>query len=218
MKYDLAIFDMDGTVLDTLRDLADSINYALRTCGLPERTTDEVRQFVGNGRRVLTEKASPPGTPPEVLQRVYAGQDAYYRVHCRDNARPYDGVPGLLRSLREAGVKTAVSSNKAHTEVISLAETFFPGLFDMALGDREGARRKPAPDSAFEIMRALGVQPGRTVYIGDSDVDIMTAKNAGVDVISACWGFRDEGFLREHGAVTLAHTPEQVCELILRGE
>ncbi len=217
-RYGLAVFDMDGTVLNTLRDLADAINYGLRSCGLPERTLEEARSFVGNGRRVLVERAVTQGrgkASPELLDRVYEGLDTYYRAHCRDNTRPYDGIPELLRALRESGVKTAVSTNKSHTEAVSLAGTFFPGLFDMSLGDREGQRRKPAPDGVFEIMRSLGVPKERTVYIGDSDVDIMTAKNANIDLISVCWGFRGEAFLRSHGAETIVRKPSEIFDIIV---
>lgn len=210
MKYRLAIFDMDGTILYTLEDLKNALNYALRKNGFPERTLEETRRFVGNGRMRLIERAVPEGTAPSVTEALFCDLDGYYRRHCLDCARPYDGVPELLRSLRGLGIKTAVSSNKADSEVRTLAGHFFPGLFDLAAGDREGLRRKPYPDGTLEIMKTLGATPEETVFVGDSDVDIDTARAAGVASISVCWGFRDEAFLKAHGAEILARTPDEV--------
>lgn len=210
MKYKLAIFDMDGTILNTLDDLADSTNYALRENSLPERTIGEVRSFVGNGIRKLIERAVPAGSDTAQIDRVHESFTAHYKVHCADKTRPYDGMIELLRDLRAAGCMTAVVSNKADYGVQTLCRDYFPGLFDMAVGEREGIRKKPSPDSVNEVLEKLGVPRAAAVYIGDSDVDIETAKNAGLDCIAVEWGFRDREFLMEHGAVRLVREPRAI--------
>ena len=175
MKYIIAIFDLDGTILNTLEDLADSTNYALKTYGYPERTMDEVRQFVGNGIRKLMERAVPEGTPVEEIDRVHETFTAHYKVHCADKTRPYDGIMELLQNLKKDGCKLAVVSNKADYGVQELCKQYFDGVFDFAVGEREGIRKKPAPDSVNEVLKTLGCSRDRAVYIGDSDVDIQTA-------------------------------------------
>lgn len=217
MKYKLAIFDMDGTILNTLDDLADSTNYALRGNGLPERTIEEVRRFVGNGIRKLIERAVPAGTEVSQIDRVHESFTAYYKVHCADRTRPYEGIIELVRDLRAAGCMTAVVSNKADYGVQTLCRDYFPGLFDMAVGEREGIRKKPSPDSVNEVLEKLSVARADAVYIGDSDVDIETAKNAGLDCISVEWGFRDREFLIEHGAGKLVREPREIYEEICGG-
>ena len=203
MKYSLAVFDMDGTILDTLDDLTNTLNLSLEEAGLPLRTKEEVRSFVGNGVGKLIERAL-----PEVFARNY-------KLHCADLTRPYDGVPELIAALRARGVKTAVVSNKVDFAVRQLAEDYFPGLFDIAVGEREGVKRKPAPDSVFAVMDALGVRREETVYIGDSDVDVETAKNAGVDLIGVEWGFRPREVLLEHGAKVTVKRTDELLRLIL---
>lgn len=215
MQIRLAVFDLDGTILDTLEDLAAAGNHALTSCGMPERTTDEVRQFVGNGIRKYMERAVPPGTPEADIDRVHAAFTAYYTEHCADRTAPYPGIPELLRQLRSAGIRTAVVSNKADYAVQMLCEQYFPGLFDAAAGEKEGVRRKPAPDAVNAVLAALHIPREETVYIGDSDVDIETARNAGMPCISVSYGFRSEAFLREHGAVTVAGDAEQLAGLLL---
>lgn len=214
-KYSLAVFDLDGTVLDTLADLAESTNFALSRYGLPGRSVDEVRRFVGNGIRLLIERAVPEGTAPSVIDGVFGEFRAHYAVHCCDNTRAYDGVRELLCDLRANGLKTAVVSNKADFAVKELCKRYFDGLFDIAVGEREGIRRKPAPDSVLEVMRRLSVTPDETVYIGDSDVDIMTAENAGTHCVSVTWGFRDRDFLLAHGAYDLADNADELKRKIL---
>ena len=216
MKYRLALFDMDGTVLDTLQDLADATNTVMRMHGYPTHSVEAVRQFVGNGARVLMEKAMPEGATAEAIDTVLGDFKEYYGKHSADATKPYDGVPACLAALRAAGVRTAVVSNKPDFAVKVLAEQYFAGLFDMAIGDREGVRKKPAPDSVFEVMHALGVTPAEAVYIGDSDVDVQTAQNAGIDGIFVDWGFRTPEVLRSLGAEIVVSTPEQVEALILQ--
>ena len=214
MKYMIAIFDLDGTILNTLEDLADSTNYALKTCGYPERTMDEVRQFVGNGIRKLMERAVPEGTPVEEIDRVHETFTAHYKVHCADKTRPYDGIMELLQNLKRDGCKLAVVSNKADYGVQELCKQYFDGVFDFAVGEREGIRKKPAPDSVNEVLKTLGCSRDRAVYIGDSDVDIQTAANAQMDHIIVEWGFRDVPFLIAKGAKVLVEKPEEILEIV----
>ncbi|MGN0719503.1 MAG: HAD family hydrolase [Anaerovoracaceae bacterium] len=213
-KYKLAIFDLDGTLLETLEDLHDSTNHALVSQGLPPRTLDEVRRFVGNGIHKLIERAVPEGSSSETVEQVFEEFKTWYAVHCNDKTRAYDGIKEMLLALRKAGVRTAVVSNKADFGVQTLCKTYFSGLLDVAVGQREGIRLKPAPDSVNEVLRLLEIRREDAVYIGDSDVDIDTARNAGMDCISVTWGFRRREFLLEHGAVILADKPENLEEII----
>lgn len=216
--YKLAIFDMDGTILDTLEDLKDSVNYALCECGYPERTYDEVRSFVGNGIRKLIERAVPDGTSLENIDNVHNTFTEHYKLHCADKTKAYDGIKPLISELRRNGIKTAVVSNKADYGVQELCREYFDGLFDYAVGERERIRRKPAPDSVNEALRVLGFDKSEAVYIGDSDVDFETAKNAELPCISVLWGFRDEDFLRKIGAKTFVSKPSEILDIILKGE
>lgn len=213
--YKLAVFDMDGTILDTLEDLKDSTNFALEKCGYPTRTYDEVRRFVGNGIRKLIERAVPAGLTVEEIDRVHEVFTEHYKVHCADKTKAYDGIKPLIEKLRANGIKTAVVSNKADYGVQELCKEYFDGLFDYAVGEKEGIRRKPAPDSVNEALRVLGVDKSEAVYIGDSDVDFETAKNAELPCISVLWGFRDEEFLREKGATLFVHDPAEIFDIVM---
>ena len=217
MHHSLAIFDLDGTILDTLEDLWHSLNYALRTNACPERTFDECRRFVGNGIRKLLERAVPDGTTDAEIDRIHAAFTAYYKVHCNDHTAPYSGIPELLRTLRAHGWKTAVVSNKPDYGVQELCAAHFAGLFDAATGERAGYPKKPAPDLVDLMLEQLAVPREAAVYIGDSDVDIATAQNAGMPCISVEWGFRDEAFLLAHGACTLVKTADELQDVLLRG-
>lgn len=210
--YNTYIFDLDGTLLSTLGDLAASCNYALRTNGLPERTIDEVRQFVGNGVKKLMERAIPGGLDNYKFDKTYADFRQHYMQHNLDTTKPYDGVMEMLEELRKRGKKVAVVSNKFYAATQELCRYFFGDLVPVAIGEREDIRKKPAPDTVLEAMRQLGVTAERAVYIGDSDVDIDTARNSGMPCISVLWGFRDKEFLLEHGATTLVSTPEEILE------
>ena len=215
MAYKLAIFDLDGTILNTLEDLADAVNYSLEAHGYPQRTIDEVRRFVGNGIRSLIERAVPAGLALEEINRVHQTFSAYYQEHCADKTRPYEGILPLLERLRAAGCLTAVVSNKADAAVQPLCRQYYEGLFDYAVGEREGIRRKPAPDAVQEVLRRLRVDTGEAVYIGDSEVDIQTAANAGLDSIIVTWGFRDRAYLESQGGRRFVSRPEEIEEIIL---
>lgn len=210
MKKKLVIFDLDGTILDTLQDLADSTNYALVYHGFPERSVDEVRKFVGNGIGNLIKRAVPENTPQDVTDAVLATFKLYYGEHCADTTRPYEGIMPLLSKLKEEGIQTAVVSNKADFAVQELCERYFPGYFDFVVGEREGIRRKPSPDSVNEVLKKLQKTAEESVYVGDSDVDVDTAANAGMDMIGVSWGFRGREFLIEHGAKKIADEPEEI--------
>ena len=201
------IFDLDGTLLSTLNDLASSTNYALRWAGMPERTIEEVRMFVGNGVKLLMERAIPEGVNNPKFEETYAKFREHYMEHNLDTTRPYDGVPELLHELKRRGKHLAIVSNKFYAATQDLAKHFFPDTIEVAIGERENIRKKPAPDTVLEALRQLNVSKEDAVYIGDSDVDIMTAKNCGLPCISVLWGFRDKDFLIEHGGSLFVEKP-----------
>lgn len=211
LKYKTIIFDLDGTILNTIDDLADSVNYALGRCGYPLHSTEAVCRFVGNGVDKLIERSAPRGISPEDMRRYRSAFMDYYHKHCTDKTRPYEGIPGLLKKLRDMGATLAVVSNKPDSAVKPLCDDYFPGLFDVAVGEREGIRRKPCPDAVYEVMEQVGAVGEDSVFIGDSDVDVETAKNSGIDSVSVSWGFRTREFLVTHGAELIA---ENVAELL----
>ena len=237
-KYQTFIFDLDGTLLDTLQDLADSVNYALRQHRMPQHSLDDIRRFVGNGVRKLMERAVPEGTQNPLFETVFADFRQYYMHHSMDTTRPYDGIPELLQQLKQRGCRMAVVSNKMMAATQELVAHFFPEI-EVAIGEHEaeGIRKKPAPDTVYEALRQLatssdpsqgGESPagckvtanssplgrsGEVVYVGDSEVDIQTARNSGLPCISVLWGFRDQQFLKENGATTFVATPCELLEL-----
>lgn len=208
--YETYIFDLDGTLLNTLDDLASSCNYALRTNGFPERTVDEVRQFVGNGVKKLMERAIPDGLENPMFERVFADFRKHYLEHGLDTTRPYPGVMDMLERLHCEGRKMAVVSNKFYAATNDLCRHFFAKYISVAIGERENVRKKPAPDTVLEALRQLHSDKCGAVYIGDSDVDVMTAKNCGIPCISVLWGFRDKDFLLAHGASCFVKSPEEI--------
>lgn len=218
MAYKAAIFDMDGTILNTLQDLQNATNYALREHNFPERTYEEVRNFVGNGVQKLIERALPEGSSDETVQSVLASFKTYYKVHSTDTTAPYEGIPEAIKKLREAGIKTAVVSNKPDFGVQDLVKDFFPNLFDAALGEKAGIAKKPAPDMVNSALDSLAVSKADSVYIGDSDVDFMTAKNSGLSFIGCSWGFKGKSFLEKLGAGTIVDNAEQLVQEILKQE
>lgn len=215
IKYELAIFDLDGTLLNTLEDLADSMNAVLKQFGYQERSLAEVRNFVGNGIRKLVERSAPSGTASEEIDRMFAAFLPYYKEHCADKTKPYEGIRELLTSLRERGVKIAVVSNKADTAVKTLCEQYFPGFFHEAVGERAGIARKPAPDTVNEVLKNLQTKKAKAVYIGDSEVDVQTAQNAGLDCIAVSWGFRDVTVLKAAGAQNIVAAPEDLLAYLM---
>lgn len=211
--YNTFIFDLDGTLLNTLDDLVASVNYALRTHGMPERTLDEVRSFVGNGVRLLMERAIPEGSANPRFEETFATFRAYYMEHSLDTTRPYDGIPEMIHALKQRGCRLAVVSNKFYAATQELIRHFFPEI-TVAIGEHEaeGIRKKPAPDTVFEALRQLGVGKEKAVYVGDSDVDLQTAHNSGLPCISVLWGFRNRDFLLAHGATTFISRPEELLK------
>jgi phosphoglycolate phosphatase len=210
--YTTYIFDLDGTLLDTLDDLAASVNYALRTHGMPAHSTDDVRRFVGNGVRKLMERAVPDGADNPLFEEAFATFRQHYMTHSLDTTRPYKGVPETLAALKARGCRLAVVSNKMMAATQSLCSHFFPDTIEVAIGEHEaeGIRKKPAPDTVIAALDALGVGKERAVYVGDSDVDNQTAANAGLPCISVLWGFRDKDFLIQHGAKTFISAPHEL--------
>ena len=208
--YETYIFDLDGTLLDSLEDLKDAVNHALRQSGLPERTIDEVCGFVGNGVGKLVERSVPGGKDNSHFPQVMAGFNSYYLLHSCDKTQPYPGVTDLLGRLRSGGKRVAVVSNKFDEAVKLLIARYFNGLVEVAIGEKPGICRKPAPDTVVEALRELGADGSGAVYIGDSDVDVLTARNAGLPCISVLWGFRSREFLEKHGAQTFVSSPKEI--------
>ena len=210
--YKTFIFDLDGTLLDTLGDLAAAVNYALREHGMPEHSIDDVRRFVGNGVRKLMERAIPDGTANPEFEATFATFRQYYMAHSLDTTRPYDGIPEMLAALKARGCRLAVVSNKMMAATQELCQYFFPDTIEVAIGENEaeGIRKKPAPDTVFAALRQLGVGEEDAVYVGDSDVDLETARQSGLPCISVLWGFRDRDFLIKHGAKTFVSAPQEL--------
>lgn len=214
MAYQLAIFDLDGTLLDTLEDLAVSLNHALACHGLPLRTVDEVRSFVGNGIRMLIERAVPAGSTAADVEQVLQEFRAYYTRHSADQSRPYAGILPMLETLRKRGIAVAVVSNKSEDAVKALCRQYFGDRVDLALGDLPGRPRKPAPDAVLELLQRYQVQPADAVYIGDSEVDVQTARNAGLDGLAVSWGFRSRETLVQAGASRILSEPALLVNAI----
>ena len=212
MRYHTYIFDLDGTLLDTLTDLAASCNYALRTHGMPEHSIDDVRRFVGNGVRLLMERAVPGGAGHPDFEATFATFREHYMQHSLDTTRPYPGIPEVLAELKKRGCRLAVVSNKMMAATVELCHHFFPDTIEVAIGENEaaGIRKKPAPDTVFAALKKLGVEKDGAVYVGDSDVDFKTSVNAGIPCISVLWGFRDRDFLIQHGAKTFISAPSEL--------
>ena len=203
------IFDLDGTLLDTLEDLLDATNYALNVYGFPERTLEEMRRFVGNGALNQIRLSLPQGTGEEMVQRVLDIYRPYYARHCQIKTKPYKGIP---QALAEIGKKypIAIVSNKPDIAVKPLCQQYFPGIY--ALGETAGVPRKPAADMVYKAMEAIGVET--CVYVGDSEVDVLTAKNAGVPCVSVLWGFRDREDMETVGASYFCETAGQLIQRI----
>lgn len=214
MRYNTLIFDLDGTLLNTLEDLAASVNYAMRQNGFPERSMDEVRRFVGNGVRVLIRRAAPDGISDAQYKAAYDAFEKHYAQHNRDCTAPYSGITELLKALKERGYKLAIVSNKIDFAVKDLQKEFFSGIIDVAVGDTPDTQNKPAPDMVYKAMRELGAEKESCVYVGDTDVDLETAKNSGMECISVSWGFRSRAELEGYGAAMIADTAEDILKFV----
>ena len=215
MPYTAAVFDLDGTLLDTLEDLYRATNAALSAHSLPLRTRDEVRMFVGNGVEMLIRRAVPEGSEEGLILGVLDDFKTTYAAICEEHTAPYDGVLPLLTALRERGVRVAVVSNKFDAATKQLCAKYFGDLVEIAIGERAGIRKKPAPDTVLEALRTFDLTAESAVFVGDSDVDIRTAENCGMDCISVTWGLRDEDFLLQNGAEILVDTPESLLGVII---
>ena len=200
MKINTVIFDMDGTVLDTLEDITDSVNYILKKYGYPERTIEEIRHFVGNGASYLMDKALPQGKETSNFAEIMEEYKVYYKEHCNIKTGPYTGIKELMAELGKRGYKMAIVSNKPMASVLELNKVYYSEYIDIAIGVTEGLKRKPAPDECLEAMRLLDSKSEETIYVGDSEVDHKTAVNTGLKCISCLWGFRTKEELVEAGA------------------
>ena len=214
MKFNTVIFDLDGTILDTLCDLRDSVNFALTINGLPCRSTEEIRAFVGNGIRLLVERAVPENTDKETVDKCFIDFKEHYKINSANSTKPYDGIIDVLHQLKGKGVRLCVVSNKADFAVQSLVETYFAGIFDFAVGEKDSVRRKPYPDSVFAAMEYLGADKTKTVYVGDSEVDVETAVNSSIPCVAVTWGFRDKEVLDKLNPEYIIDEPKQIVNII----
>ena len=212
------VFDLDGTLLDTLEDLTDSVNHAMKTFGFPAHTIDEVRTFVGNGAPKLLERSIPLGLENPDYEAALAAFKAHYAAHCEDKTRPYEGVQEMLAGLKEQGYHLAIVSNKFDGAVKKLCKKYFGEFISISIGESAEVKRKPAPDTVYRALRELGCDASRAVYVGDSEVDIQTAKNASLPCISVTWGFRTEEKLRSEGAPEpmIIRSPQALVPLLAR--
>ena len=215
MRYKAVLFDMDGTVLDTLDDLADSVNRSLREFGLPEVSRFQVGQSLGNGAKYLIRHCLPEGSDEALCERVLSFYKPWYDAHCRIKTKPYDGILQLMETLRADGVSQAIISNKPDSAVQELAEAFFPGLMDVVIGESPAVKRKPSPDTVLAAASQMGLMASDCVYIGDTEVDLETARNAGMDCIPVSWGFRTEEQLCAAGAEEIIRSPEELKKKLL---
>jgi len=215
MRYQAVLFDMDGTVLDTLADLTNAVNHILDEYAMPRRTPREVASFLGNGAARLLSKSVPAGTSDARLAEMLRVYQPWYDSHCAILTAPYPGILTLMKSLREAGVKQAVISNKQDSAVKRLAAEHFPGLLETAVGESAAVRRKPNPDAVLAALREMDVAPENAVYVGDTEVDLQTAENAGLACAVVGWGFRTEDELRAAGAERIFHSAEELGEWLL---
>lgn len=212
----MVIFDLDGTLLDTLDDLCNSVNYSLRTNNFPERSLEEVRTFVGNGIRLLIERSVPEGTSKELIDKTFECFKTYYAVHCNDKTKTYPGVMDMLKELKKNGYKIAVLSNKAQYAVTKLCDIYFNNLLDDAVGARENVAKKPSPDALYICAENNNINLNNVIYVGDSDVDVATANNAGVKGIAVTWGFRSRELLIKCGAENLADNTDELLQILLK--
>ena len=213
MKYKAVLFDMDGTLLDTLADMAAAVNHILSVHGYPLRTVEEVRAFVGNGARKLMERALPPDVTGDAFEALLEEYRQWYEAHACVKTAPYPGVPAVLAALHRAGVRCAVVSNKPDGATRELAARFFPGL--PAFGQQDGIPAKPAPDMVYHALAELGVEASAAAYVGDSEVDVALARNAQLPLVAVSWGFRGREALEEAGAALVVDDAATLLENML---
>lgn len=214
MKINTIVFDLDGTLLNTLEDLTDSVNYALKACGYPLRTIDEVRRFVGNGVEVLMKLAVPIGTSDEKRQECLSIYRNHYSNHLQNKTKPYDGILTMLATLKEEGYKLAVVSNKYDSAVKALCNDYYKDFISVAIGESTEVKRKPAPDGVLQALKELNSSKEESIYVGDSEVDVHTAHNAGLPCIGVTWGFRDRSVLVNEGANFIIDKPEELISMV----
>lgn len=214
-KYDTVIFDLDGTLLNTLEDLKDGVNFVMRQNGYPERTLEEVRHFVGNGIRKLMERAVPEYVQGETFERVFEEFRTYYTAHCQEKTCAYEGILSLLQELKKQGIALAIVSNKNHAAVCELNEIYFKEYIQVAIGQKDGIRKKPAPDTVLQALKELGKEKETALYVGDSEVDYQTAENTGMDCVLVTWGFRTVEELSEFRPYAFISKPEELLRIVL---
>ncbi len=208
------IFDLDGTLLYTLEDLKNSVNFALKELGFQERSLDEIREFVGNGIEILMRKSVPDNISEEEFKICFESFKSHYKIHSEDNTKEYDGITELLENLKCKGFLLAVVSNKADFAVKTLCNKYFQGLLDVAFGEREGIKRKPCPDSVNEVVKNLEVEKENCYYVGDSEVDVKTAHNAEIKCIACTWGFRSKSVLENENPEYIIDSPEEILRIV----
>lgn len=214
MKFDAIVFDLDGTLIDTLEDLKDSVNFALNKFGFPERNLDEIRSFVGNGVKRLVYLSVPDGTDEETSAKCLEIFKEHYKGNSRNKTAPYEGIPEMLEKVQAAGFKTAVVTNKIQDAAIEIIRCFFGGKIDVIIGQVDGVAQKPEPDGVWLALEKLGADRSKAVYIGDSEVDCMTAHNAGLPCIGVTWGFRSREVLEENKAEFIVDSPEKILDCV----
>ena len=215
-KYQAVVFDLDGTLLNTLEDLQDSVNYGLRKYDMEERTLEQIRNSVGNGVQRLLELSVPEGITRDMFEKVFTAFKEHYAIHCNDKTDLYPGIRGLLAELKERGFRMAIVSNKLQEGVDVLYEQYFKDYITVAIGAKDGIRKKPAPDTVIEALRVLGLSKEQAVYVGDSEVDIATAANSEMDCITVAWGFRTRQEQLAAGGTVFVDEPKEIVELLYK--
>lgn len=213
-KTEAVIFDLDGTLTDTLEDLKNSVNFALAKLGFPARSLNEIRSFVGNGVKKLICRSVPDGTAEESAEECLKIFKEHYKSNSLVKTKPYDGIIPMLEALKEQGIKTSVVTNKMHEAAVDIVRIFFDGLIEVTVGQIDGVAQKPQPDGVYSALKKLGVSKEKAVYVGDSEVDCITARNAEIPCIGVAWGFRDKAVLLENGADFIIENPQQIFECI----
>ena len=214
MKYEAVIFDLDGTLTDTLEDLKNSVNHALSMFGFPERTLEEIRSFVGNGVRKLIYLSVPENTSEETSEECLSVFKEYYKNHSCIKTKPYEGILEMLSEMKNQSIRTAVVTNKMHDAAVDIVKLFFDGLIDVSIGQIDGIAQKPNPDGIYKALENLGSSKENAVYVGDSEVDCQTAQNAGIPCVGVTWGFRDRDVLKKNGADYIIDTPLDIFNCI----